>query len=237
MQGQLSSTWGNLLKTAASLRTGIPQAHLDFSHSPPDEVEAMLRRINGRAVATAHDLIEHYDFSAVRTLVDVGGGGGGLALILTEMCPHLQATVVDLPQVMPITQKIVDEEGGTGRVTVLAANAVRTPIPGAYDVAVLQRVIQVLSAEDARQVIRHAGAAVNPGGTIYIIGQILDDSRTSPPSAVDANLNWINLYDEGESYTEHQHRVWLSEAGFADIERADFFIGAGLGVITARKRG
>lgn len=151
MHRQLASQWDNKLKTAESLRTGIPQALVDFSHSPPAEVEALLRQINARAVATAHELVERFDFASIRTLVDVGGGGGGLALILTQACPHLQATVVDLPQVTPITQKIVAEEGGTERVTVLAADTVNTPVPGSYDVAMLQRVLQVLSREDARQ--------------------------------------------------------------------------------------
>src|SRR4029453_11156148 len=102
------------------------------------------------------------------------------------------ATVVELPEVTPITQKIVDEEEGAERVTVLAADAASAPIPGSYDIAVLQRVLQVLSPEDARQVVCNTGAAINPGGTIYIVGQILDDSRTSPISAVAANLTWIN---------------------------------------------
>jgi hypothetical protein len=237
MYGQIASQWSAKLKTAESIRTGHPQAHVDFSQSPREEVEALLRRINVRTVATAQALLERYDFSLAQTLVDVGGGGGGLALIITKACPHLQATVVELPEVTPITQKIVDEEEGAERVTVLAADAASAPIPGAYDIAVLQRVLQVLSPEDARQVVFNTGTAINPGGTIYIVGQILDDSRTSPISAVAANLTWINLYTEGESYTESEHRIWLSEAGFVDIERANFFVAEGLGVMAARKRG
>lgn len=235
MQGQMSSQWHKKLKTAESLRTGIPQGHVDFSNSPREEIEALLRRINARAVSTAHALVERFDFSSTQTLVDVAGGGGGLALTLTKACPHLQATVVDLPQVTPITQKIVDEEGAADRITVLATDVVQSTLPGKYDVAVLQRILQVLSPDDARRVIQHVAPAINPGGKIYIVGQILDDSRTSPPSAVGANLTWINIYYEGESYTEHEHRTWLSEAGFVDIERADFFVGEGLGVMTARK--
>jgi hypothetical protein len=237
MYGQIASQWSAKLKTAASIRTGHPQAHVDFSQSPREEVEALLRRINVRTVATAQALLEHYDFSSAQTLVDVGGGGGGLALIITKACPHLQATVVELPEVTPITQKIVDEEEGAERVTILAADAASAPLTGSYDIAVLQRVLQVLSPEDARQVVCNTGAAINPGGTIYIVGQILDDSRTSPISAVAANLTWINLYTAGESYTEYEHRIWLSEAGFVDIERANFFVAEGLGVMTARKRG
>ncbi len=194
--------------------------------------------MHGRGTGTpAYKLTEHYDFSSVTTLVDVGGGGGGLAIAFTKACPHLQATVVDLPQVTPITQKIVDEEGATDRVTVLAADVVHGPLPGMYDVAVVQNLLQVLSSEDARRAVQHIGTAINPGGTIYIIGFILDDSRTSPAEAAGRNLSWINLYYDGESYTEHEHRVWLSEAGFADIERMDLVLAEGRNLITARKQG
>ena len=136
----------------------------------------------------------------------------------------------------PIAQRIVEEEGAADRVKVIAANVVSGPLPGSYDVAVMRGLLQVLSPQDARLVVKHIGAAVNPGGKIYIIGQILDDSRTSPLEAVGFNLAFISTYDAGESYTETEHRDWLSEAGFVDIERANFLLGDGSGLITARKR-
>ena len=45
----------------------------------------------------------------------------------------------------------------------------------------------------------------------------------------------INLFDAGESYTEQEHRGWLSDAGFLNIERANFLLPDGDGVMTARK--
>ena len=94
-----------------------------------------------------------------------------------------------------------------------------------------------MSPEDARLAVKNIGAALSPGGSIYIIGQILDDSRTSPAEAVWFNLNFINTFDAGESYTEHEHREWLSEAGFVDIQRAKTPLAQGLGLMTARKPG
>ena len=237
MQGQLANQWGDKLKTAASLRTGVPQAFRDFSQSPQEEVEVFLRRLHGSTVATAYELAERYDFSSVTTLVDVGGGGGGLAIGFTKVCPHLQATVIDLPQVTPITQKIVEEEGVADRVTITSADVVRGPMQGRYDVAVLRALLQVLSSEDARRALQNISAAMHPGGTLYIVNQILDNSRTSPPEAVGFNLNFMNTYEAAESYTEHEHRTWLSEAGFVDIERTNFLLGGGYGLMTARKRG
>ena len=101
---------------------------------------------------------------------------------------------------------------------------------------VLRALLQVLSPDDARRAVKNVSAAMKPGGTIYIIGQILDDSRTSPREAVGFNLIFINRFDTGESYTEQEHRDWLSEAGFVDVQRADFLLADEHGLMTARKR-
>lgn len=231
----LNMRWTGSLKTAESIRSGIPQAKLDFSNSPQEEVEKFLRNINVTTVSTARALLDEYDFSSIKTLADVGSGGAGLAITITKACPQITATAIDLPQVAPIAQKIVQEEGATDRVKVIVGNVVSGPLPGSYDVAVLRGLLQVLSPQDARLAVKHIGAAVNAGGKIYIIGQILDDSRISPLEAVGFNLAFINAYDAGESYTEKEYRDWLSEAGFVDIERAKFLLGNGSGLMTARK--
>ena len=233
----LSHRWiANLSKTAESIRSGVPQAKVDFSNSPQQELEAFLRRINANTLPAARTLLEKYDLSSVKTLVDVGSGGGGVAITITKAYPHIKATAIDLPQVAPIAQKIVEEEGVSERVNVVAADVLSGPLAGSYDVAVMKGLLHVLSPQDARLALKHIGAAVNRDGTIYIIGQILDDSRLSPLEAVGFNLAFINMLDAGESYTEKEYRDWLSEAGFVHIERANFLLADGSGLLTARKR-
>lgn len=232
-----STRWAWNLKTAESIRAGAPQAKLDFSNSPQEELEAFLRRINVRTVAAAHALLERYDFSSTKSLADVGCGAAGLALTLTKAYPQMRTTAIDLSMITPIAQKVVEEKGMTDRVKVIAANVLSGVLPGSYDTMVLKGLLHVLSAEDAQLAVKNTGAAVTSGGKIYIIGQILDDSRTAPVEAVGFNLVFVNTYDDGESYTEEEYRDWLSEAGFVDIERAKFLLPDGDGLMTARKRG
>jgi len=230
----LATRWAASLKTAESIRTGMPQAKIDFSDSPRSEIEKFLRNINPTTVSAGRALLENYDFSSVQTLADVGSGGAGLAITITKAYPHIRATAIDLPQVAPIAQKIIEEEGMAERVNVLAANVLSDPLSGSYDAAVMKSFLQVVSPADARRAVKHVGAALNPGGKIFIIGQILDDSRTAPLEAVGFNLAFINMLEAGESHTEAEHRAWLSEAGFVDIERA--YVLEGNGLVTARKR-
>ena len=52
----------------------------------------------GSSRDVAIDLCRIYDFSAHRTVVDAGGGYGGL-LAAAQSCTHLTGSVFDLPSV------------------------------------------------------------------------------------------------------------------------------------------
>ena len=234
MQGNFVRQWNGTLKTAASIQTGTAQDKIDFSAMSSEAGEAFFRQLHAGALTTGRELVARYDFSSYRTLVDVGGGSGGLAIALTEACPHLQATVVDLPTVTPITQRFVAEAGAAARVQVLAADVVQGPLTGVYDVAVLRAFIQVLAPEQARRALRHISHVIAPGGAIYIIGNaILDNTRTAPLAAVAFSLYLLNAVDGGQAYTEQEHRDWLTEAGFVGCDRVT--LPNGWGIVSARK--
>ncbi len=62
-------------------------------------------------------------------------------------------------------------------------------------------------------------AALVPQGSVFIIGEVLDDSRQPPSQITAANFAFANIYDEGRAFTEAEHRAWLAEAGFTTFDR------------------
>jgi ubiquinone/menaquinone biosynthesis C-methylase UbiE len=230
----LSTMWSAALKTAESIRTGSPQAKLNYSDMSQDDLLQFFRGEHPYAVEYGRDLVKRYDFSSYSTLLDVGGGSGGLAIAVTEACPHIQATVVDLPKITPVTQIYIDEAGAGNRVKVITADVIRDPLPGSYDAAVMSAFIQVLSPDDALRAIKNVSEVMNAGGKIYIKGYgIIDNSRISPQKLVGFNLVYINVYDEGQAYTEQEHKDWLEEAGFGNFRRT--ILDDGSSIITAQK--
>jgi ubiquinone/menaquinone biosynthesis C-methylase UbiE len=225
--------WQATLHTAETIRTGVPQAKVDYTAMSPDQLEPWYRGIHDEAVAAARMLLAQQDFSSARHLLDVGGGSGGLALTIAASYPHLQATIVDLPTVTPITRRYVAEAGLTERVHIMTADVVHGPLSGGFDVAVLLRLIQVLSPDQARHVLQNVSQVIEPGGVIAIVGQVLDNSRLSPPETVAGNLFFLNVFDEGQAYTEQEHRDWLADAGFEQCER--LLLPNKMSIVSARK--
>ena len=227
--------WGfsAALKTAESIRTGIPQDKFDASVMSEDELERAFRGTHSVALRAGRELVARYDFSPYRTLVDVGGGSGGLAISINEICPHIKATVVDLEKIVPITRRFIEEAGVPDRILVKAADVVRDPPRGSFDVAVLRAFIQVLPTHHARRALKNVQKSLNPGGVVYVLGHILDDSKTSPLEEVWYRMFSVSGYDVPVPHTEQEHREWLTEAGFDQITRDTLLNGDG--VMKARK--
>jgi SAM-dependent methyltransferase len=213
------SLWGVTDFTVDSIRTGEPKAKHDYSKLPKEELENVLGLLHHGTVMVARQLLIQYDFSDYRTLIDVGGGTGGLAITIAEQCPNIQATVLELPNVAYLTQNFIDKSGISDRLKVVAADVVHDSLSGSYDVAVLKALIQVLSPDEGQIVLRNVYNILEPGGRIFIVGRILDDSHTAPLIDVAFSLVMLNVYEKGQAFTEGEYRDWLMNAGFKDIQR------------------
>ena len=231
----MSLLWEALLKTAATISAGTPQAKLDYFSMSDEELAAVFRGLHPGAIAVGHDLMAQHDFSTFRSLLDVGGGSGGLAIALTESNPQLRATVVDLALVTPFTERFVEEANAVDRVEIVTADVVRDGLSGSFDVAVASKLTQVLSPDEVRAALANVANVLDPGGVIHLVAQVLDDSRLSPEDAVSFNLVFLNIYDHGQAYTEQEYRDWLAESGFVDFERVPLPSNPKNSILTARK--
>lgn len=212
--------WHEVLRTAESIREGKPKAKIDFTKMSGEEMEAFYLGLSSGAMERGRLLISQYDFSGYRNLVDIGGGAGGLSIAIAQSMPAIHATVAELPTIAPIAKRNIRAAGMEDRVGVMAADATRDSLGGPYDVAVCSAFLQILSPEGCRKALGKTAESLERGGDLFVMGAgILDDSRISPPSAVAFNLVFLNIYDEGRSYTESQHTKWFSEAGFGESER------------------
>ncbi len=228
--------WHAALQAGRSIRAGTPQVKHDFAAMSDDELGAFFRGLHAGALAVGRQLAARFGFDRMSTLLDVGGGSGGLAIAACQSCPNLSATVAELPRIVPFAERFVRDAGLAARIKVQATNVTERVPKGRFDVATLRNLLQVLGLADARRAIAHIGEALAPGGLLLIIGHVVDESGTAPAEAVGMNLAFLSIYDEGQAHGEREHRAWLGDAGFADIEVYYRAAQGGASIVAARKR-
>lgn len=229
----MARRWNSVLHTAESILDGKAHAKLDFSDIGENELEAFARGLHQETFNAGRDLVVRYDFSKHRNLLDVGGGTGGMSFAAVEAHPQIRATIADLPAMTPITQRSVTEAGLSEQIQVMTTDLVESVLEGSYDAVIMKSFIQVLNPDQVRRALANVHRVTEPDGTVYILGAVLDESRLSPPEAVASSLNFLNIYDGGQAYTQGEYRDWLTEAGFVDVERV--VTSNGTSIVTARK--
>jgi len=75
-----TARYQEVLQTAATIRTGRPQAKVDFAVMSSEALETFLRGLHPATLAAGRDLVTRCDFASHRHLLDVGGGSGGVAI-------------------------------------------------------------------------------------------------------------------------------------------------------------
>ncbi|HUW63805.1 MAG TPA: methyltransferase [Spirochaetia bacterium] len=236
LSGFYANLWQAALKTAESIRTGQPQAKLDWATLPEAELLGYFRRQFPSSVGAGRELADRLDFSRFQHLLDAGGGTGGVSISICAKFPSIRATVADLPAVVRLAERFIAEAGMSGRINILATDLCLSPPEGRYDVAIIRALIQTLPKEQAQMALKCIGQAMVPGGKLFIIGCVLANSRLGPAASLAFSLVFLNAYDNGRSYTEQEYAEMLESAGFTGITVEPEAFLDGYGFITAEKK-
>ena len=214
------------IKTAETFRKGEAVDSYDYEGLPFDALLATFRGTMPVAVKAGEELARRFDFSRYSSVADVGGASGGLIASLAKKYPDIDYYVTELPSVIPVAEALLKEQGMEA--DVLEWNVLEGPCELSFDAVILRALIQVLSPEDARDAIMNIGDSVNKGGSVFVLGHVMDNSRTSPVEEVGWYLINLNWEDEAGYYAEEDYTEMLQEAGFRDIQRERLPNGDGL---------
>ncbi len=228
--------WHAAMNTAASIRLGKPALKIDWNILPDEELLNLFGSQFHSSIRSGRELAGRLDFSQYERLLDAGGGTGGVSIGICEKFPLIRATVADLPRVVRVSQHFIAKAGMSDRIGVAATDLCSQPPPGHYDIAILRAFVQTISMKQARTAVINIGQAMATGGKIYIIGSILENSCLSPASSLGMGLVFLNFYDDGNAYTETDHREMLGNAGFTDINVEHDALIDGMGIVSARKQ-
>ncbi len=187
----------------------------------PREKEKSMRAFIGAMHVVGSTLAPHIvslvGISDARRLLDVGGATGTYTIAFLEAEPQMRATLFDLPQVIEMARERVSTAGMLDRVTLVAGDYRKDPLPAGHDLAFVSAIIHQNSPAENLTMFRKIFAALDPGGRIVVRDHILSPDRTHPRSGALFAVNMLVGTEGGNSYTETEIRDALEQAGFVGV--------------------
>jgi SAM-dependent methyltransferase len=200
---------------AEALGSGPSRQVFDLDDAQQEIVSAGIEAV---LAGPAHALAAIVDFSAHRSLLDVGGGTGSWSIAAVRRHPTLQATVLDLPVTADIARRRIAEAGLANRITVHAGDAMVDPLPTGHDVFLVANLLHYWAPKDNLALLRRVRDAAVPGGRLLLADFWTDPTHTVPlHAALMAGEFAVHLRD-GDVYSVDEIREWLADAGWRFVE-------------------
>jgi len=120
--------------------------------------------------ADTSPILKAYDFSAFKTVVDVGGGNGALLSGILAQCPHLSGILFDQEATIELARAGAGGQLGNCQ---LVAGDFFAAVPKGGDLYVLKSVIHDWPDEPSVTILRNCRRAMGKNGKLLVIDRII----------------------------------------------------------------
>lgn len=187
----------------------------------PEEAEASLQAFIGAmhsvGLKNAELIVALIDLGGIRRIIDVGGASGTYAIAFARRDPHVEITLFDRPQVVPMARERISEAGLLDRVEIVGGDFYIDELPAGYDLALLSAIIHQNSRSQNCNLFAKVYRSLNPGGKLIIRDHIMNDSHTQPAAGALFAINMLVGTQGGGTYSFSEIEEDLKQAGFAQI--------------------
>lgn len=224
---RLYGFWGSL---TTALRTGESQNESKGGHDPfaaiyanPASLREFLRAMSGVSRGANMAIAAQFPWAQYQSCADIGTAQGDLVTQIALAQPHIRGVGFDLPEVAPVFEDYVEENGLTERVSFTGGSFFTDDLPQA-DVLLFGHILHDWNLETKKMLLSKAYAALPVGGAVVVYDAIIDDERRQNAFGLLMSLNMLIETPGGFDYTGADCVGWMQEVGFKDC-RVEHLVG------------
>jgi SAM-dependent methyltransferase len=212
-------SWGDLLTT---VRTGEPAFRrlfkvdsFEYFAAHPEEAAVFDEAMGSFTVMIAGAVAAAYDFSAMRAVIDVGGGNGSLLTGILRANPRLRGTVFDLPRLAEGAARQIAAARLADRCRFVSGDFFEA-IPDGFDAYLLKHVIHDWDDASAIRILENCRRAMGPEGKLLIVEGVYPPRIDHSAESRGAAANDVNMLvcTGGRQRSEAEFRELYAAAGF-----------------------
>jgi len=182
----------------------------DYLHKHPVSAQPFHDAMTGFSEQEEAAILAAYDFSTMRSIVDVGGGQGGFALALLRKHADLRATIFDGTPPREDTLQSFAQSGAAARANFVTGDFFAT-VPQGGDLYLLKSILHNWDDIAAITILRKCREAMREHGRLLVAERIVPPGNA--PS--EAKLFDINMLVSlgGEERTEDEYTSLFDQSG------------------------
>jgi hypothetical protein len=213
MAAEFDAAWGRLLH---SVRTGVPgfdvhygQAFFDYMLANPARHRIYDEAMNGVHGAETEPVLDAYDFTACRRVVDIGGGNGLALETLLQRHVEVVGVLFDLPAVADRARASLATSSSSDRLQIEGGDFF-AGVPAGADAYLLRHVVHDWPDREAVAILRRCREAAAPGARVLVIEMVV------PPANQSGFGKWLDLMMlvvGGRERTAEEYRALYAAAG------------------------
>jgi hypothetical protein len=214
-EGPHWTAWGEFLYSVRTGRSAFERAHglRPFEYMERDQTFACIfddamTRLTSKELAAIHP---HLDVSAIKTLVDVGGGHGALLLSCLQRNASQRGILFDAPAVLAKAQPLLEASGVADRCELISGDFFRSIPRG--DGYVMKYILHDWSDEEALRILQSIHRAAAPGTPLFVLETVIKPGN-EPDFAKLLDVQVLAFYGTGRERTLSELTTLLSTAGF-----------------------
>jgi O-methyltransferase domain/Dimerisation domain len=208
---------------ADSVRTGDPSLELalgtplfEYLEAHPDAGVRFNNAMADLARNVHRAAVAGYDFSTVKTVVDVGGGTGTLLAHLLGTYSHLGGILFDLPHVVDKAVPELTAAGVRDRCEIVGGSFYADRVPDTGDVYTMSLVLHDFNDDDSRRILTAVRRSIPAHATLLVLEQVVPaGNEPHIGKLVDVNMLVIS---GGRERTEAEFGQLLAETGFRLVQ-------------------
>ena len=209
--------WGDLLHSTKTGQTAFDHLYgkgtFEWFAEHPDAGRLFDAGQAEITVLSAKTVVDAYDFSRFRRIVDIGGGDGTLLSAVLRANPQARGVLFDLDKVVGAA-RIRFDRSIAGRVEFAGGDFFKA-VPGEGDLYLMKSILHDWNDEDCQKILTTARRSV-PRDARLLVAEDLICGPNQPCAAKARDINML-VRTGGRNRTEQEYKYVLSRSGFRPV--------------------
>jgi hypothetical protein len=209
------AAWGGLLH---SVRTGGPAFedvhgvdHFTYLEREPEAMRVFQASMTATSVFPDAGVLQAYDFTGIKRLVDVGGGHGRLLAGILTRHPEMQGVLFEHPKVLGPATKHLAGAGVLDRCELVGGDFFES-VPAGADAYLLTRVLHDWDDDQAAAILAAVRSAIPDDGRLLTVESVIPPGN-GPFLGKIIDLGMLCLFG-GRERTAEQYAALYERSGF-----------------------